>query len=69
MIITMMSDPAWSSIISELFIDLAAGWFGAVFIVPNFSEKRGLEKIIVLTLNIILGIVCLEFAFLARKLL
>lgn len=58
----------WSSILSDLFINLSAGWFGVVIIVPNFSEEKGRKKYIVLTADILFGIVCLLLAYLLKLL-
>ncbi len=56
----------WFSIISDLFVNLAAGWFGVVFIVP-IQSKRVKVKFWLLTTNLVLGILCLEIAFLLRS--
>lgn len=46
---------AHKSILSDLFVDLAAGWLGAIFV--NFQLD-----VASLTLNIILAIFCLRMA-------
>jgi glycopeptide antibiotics resistance protein len=52
--------------IADLLVNLSAGWLGVVFIVPNFSKKKGLRKVIILTLDICAAIVCLVAAFMLR---
>ncbi len=55
--------------ISDLLVNLSAGWFGVVFIVPNFSKEKGFRKLLILTLDICAAIVCLIAAFLLRSIL
>jgi hypothetical protein len=49
----------WLGILSELFINLAAGWFGVVFIVVNIDGKTTFENLIFKTF---LGILSLLIA-------
>lgn len=57
------------SVISELFVNLSAGWFLAAFVVPNSSEKLSLAaRLGLLTVDLILGIVCLVIALRLRRL-
>ena len=58
--------PAVFSAISDLLINMSAGWFGAVFIVPNFTRKQGKEKLLVLINDLALGIISLVIAILVR---
>lgn len=54
-------------ILSELFVNLAAGWFAAAFIIPvtgKFPKKLNLW---LLTNNLFLGTVSLLAAILLRK--
>jgi len=53
--------------VSDLLINLSAGWFGAMLIVPNFSKDRGLRKIVILTLDLCAAIVCLVASFMLRN--
>jgi hypothetical protein len=53
----------WFNIISELLIDLSAGWFGAAFIVSTFSEKSLSINFGILILDIGFGILFLLVAF------
>lgn len=55
--------PALLLTVSDIFANLSAGWFGAAFIVPVFSEKPLSFNIPVLILDIILGIVSCGIAF------
>ena len=59
----MLENQTWLLIISDLFVNLSAGWFGAVFIVPNFSKKKGSERFLVLISNLAASILCLIIAF------
>lgn len=63
----MIADKAWFSIASDLLINLSAGWFGAVLIVPNFSEKKGIKRVMVLTTDILFATVCLVGAYILRS--
>lgn len=63
----MIADKAWFSIVSDLLINLSAGWFGAVLIVPNFSEKKGIKRVMVLTTDILFATVCLVGAYILRN--
>jgi len=53
--------------VSDLLINLSAGWFGAMLIVPNFSKDKGLRKIVILTLDLSAAIVCLVASFMLRN--
>ncbi len=57
----------WASILSELFVNLATGWFGAVFIVPNFSGITSTYEFFLLTADLVLGTVSLLVAFYLRQ--
>ncbi|KKU29373.1 MAG: hypothetical protein UX80_C0002G0009 [Candidatus Amesbacteria bacterium GW2011_GWA2_47_11b] len=54
-------------ILSDLFVNLAAGWFGAVFIVSNFFQLGLPANWLVLTIDIVLGILSLVLALRLRK--
>ena len=45
---------------------LAAGWLGAVLIVPNFSKEKGIRRLFMLTMDIIFAIFCVVGAYLFR---
>jgi len=47
----MKSDSAWFTVISDLFVNLSAGWLGVAFIVPNFSAKKPPLRYVKGTLN------------------
>jgi len=57
----------WLSVLSDLFINLAAGWFGAVLIVPNFIKTKSSKNIAVLTADLIFGILCLVIGYFFRN--
>lgn len=59
-------DPLWFIILSELFINLAAGWFGAAIIVPLTSKRRK-TKWWILPMHIGFGIVSLLISYILRK--
>ncbi|MBI2310130.1 hypothetical protein HYU89_04520 [Candidatus Collierbacteria bacterium] len=50
-----------------MLINLAAGWFGSVTIVPNFTGLEFPFNLIVLTQNIVNGIVSLAVAVRLKK--
>lgn len=60
-------DKVWSSIISDLLINLSAGWVGLVIVVPSFTTERGLRKFAVLFWDAACAIVSLLFAYLLRS--
>lgn len=62
-----MFDPSWATILSDLFINLSAGWFGVVLIVPNFTEEKGAKKWWTLAFDLLAAVLCLLFAFSLRK--
>lgn len=49
----------WLRVLSGLFVNLAAGWFGTIFITSLFFSQPSLTSTILLTRNLILGIVSL----------
>lgn len=61
----MMND-VLLSVISDLNVNLAAGFFGAAFIVPSVSKKGIKVNLWLLTMNSALGILFLALAYLAR---
>ena len=63
----IMLDLVWFGILSDLFINLAAGWFGAVFIVPLQSKRFRQLDWLILTVNLSLGILALIAAFELRR--
>lgn len=64
----MIIDPLWANILSELFVNLSAGWFGAAFIVPVIAKKQVSVNLGVLLFNLIFGIVFLIIGFQLREL-
>lgn len=59
--------PIWLEILSELFVNLAAGWFALVFIEPRFSSLDTFEMFLVLTAKGSLGILSLLLAKYLRE--
>lgn len=56
--------------LSGLTINLSAGWFGAFVISPNFSPIVGIKEILLLTYDVMFGILFLYLGIkLERKLL
>jgi len=39
--------------LSNLSVNLSAGWFGAAFITPNFSQIIGIKEFFLLLLDIV----------------
>ena len=66
-VLLMSINPAWSSVVSDLFVNLSAGWFGAVLIVPNFFGLNPPFNSLVLTGDILAGIFSLLIAFKLKK--
>ncbi len=53
----------WFEIISELFVNLAAGWLGVVFgDMPIVVNSPSLSNIVALLFKFILAIICLLIA-------
>lgn len=46
---------AWLKTLSALTVNLSAGWFAAVIIVPNLSIINGLGNIAVLIYDLVFG--------------
>lgn len=64
-----MVDKIWFSIASDLLVNLSAGWFGAILIVPNFSKIKGTSRIWVLLSDFVAAIICLILSYEFRGLL
>ena len=62
-----LPDADWLEAIADLLINLAAGWFGSVIIVPNFTGLEFPFNLIVLTQNVVNGIVSLAVAVRLKK--
>lgn len=61
-------DPNLAGVISELLVNLSAGWFAAALIVPLQAKKPKSIGFRLLTTNVGLGILALIIAFTIRKL-
>ncbi|EKE06438.1 MAG: hypothetical protein ACD_19C00014G0052 [uncultured bacterium] len=58
---------SWNQILSEFLVNIAAGWFGAIFIFPVYSkERQKFEITFMLVVNIILVVLCLSGAYYFR---
>lgn len=60
-------DKGWLEILSEFFINLAAGWFGVVFFEPQLITIDSIGDVFVLTLKGSLGILSLVLAKILRE--
>ncbi len=65
--LVMKVDRTLLSVSADLFVNLAAGWIGVIIIAPNFSEKKGITKAIILIFDSIAAILCVVIAVLFRK--
>lgn len=54
-------------ILSELFVNLSAGWYGAAVIIPATSDKPAATDLGILTVNVIFGTVFLIIAYKLRR--
>ena len=63
----MKLDQTILSVTADLFVNIAAGWIGAIIIVPNFSEKKGREKGLVLILDSAAAIICIGIAVIFKQ--
>ena len=54
-------------ILSELLINLAAGWYGAAAIIPATSDKPLTTDLGILTVNVIFGALFLVLAYKLRR--
>ena len=55
-------------IFSELFVNLAAGWFGAIVIIPYFLQFTGKKRLLILTVDLFFGMLFLLLALWLRTL-
>ena len=63
----MRIDPVWVQIVSDLFVNLAAGWLGVVLIVAPRAKMSKHIDWLVLTADMVAGIVSLVVAFGLKK--
>ena len=54
-------------VFSDLFINLAAGWFGVVFIVPGITQFRTFDDYFWLTKNVGFGMVSLYISIILKE--
>lgn|GEM_PF-5465641 len=62
-----LPDADWLEAIADLLINLSAGLFGAILIVPNFSGSEFPANLIILTVDFVGGIFNLLIAVRIRK--
>jgi len=62
-----LTNPVWFSVLSDLFVNLSAGWFAAAIIIP-IGNRRHKLNLWLLTTNIAFGILALIIAFQLRRL-
>jgi len=58
---------SWLEILSEFFVNIAAGWFGIIFIEPQIAPIRDITDVLALTFKGIFGIVSLVLAKILRE--
>ena len=61
-----MFNERWFIILSDLFVNLAAGWFGIILIGPALANISSFIDILWLLSNVIIGIICLLLAYKLR---
>jgi len=54
-------------VLSQLFINLAAGWFGVVLIIPGVTKLDSFNDFFWLTKNLIFGILSLLIAMILSE--
>lgn len=59
----MIFNSIWPQLISDLFVNLSAGWFGAALVIPTTSKRPGPINITILTIDIVAGILFMIFAY------
>lgn len=63
----MRLDPIFLIILSDLFVNLAAGWFGSAFILPITSRKKKFAWWVLL-MHIGFGTISLLVSYILRRL-
>lgn len=66
-VVTSINRGLFFTVLSDLFINLSAGWFGAGLIIPTFSGEIVSVNFIVLFSDIFLGIIFLITSYQLRK--
>ena len=59
--------PARLNIFSQLFTNLAAGWFGVVLIIPGITKLETFSDFLWSTKNLLLGILSLMVAMILSE--
>lgn len=55
------------NIFSQLFINLAAGWFGVVLIIPGITKLDSLDDILWLLRNLLFGILAVWVSIILNR--
>jgi len=63
----MVASSLWFSLLSDLFVNLSAGWFGAVFIVLPRVHLQNKNNLGLLITNLLFAILALLIAYLLKK--
>lgn len=63
-----LPDGGWLETIAELLINMAAGWFGAILIVPNFTGSDFPYNVFLLIGDLVGGIISLALAVKLKRL-
>jgi len=63
----MSDQTVWLTLLSDLFVNLSAGWFGAAVVLPATMKSLQRINLWVLTTNVVFAIVSLWVAFQLRK--
>lgn len=63
----MAAAQLWFPLLSDLFVNLSAGWFGAVFVVSTKSRLQSRHDVGLLITNLLFAILALLIAYLFKK--
>jgi len=62
-------DPVLTTTLSDLSVNISAGYFGAAFITPGISRKPTAKRLMLLTTFIVAGTMWLTVAYALRKII
>ena len=68
-LVIMTFDPVLTSTLSDLSVNLSAGYLGAAFITPGISRKPTAKRLMLLTTFIVTGTMWLTVAYALRKII
>lgn len=60
---------AWLKALSGLSVNLSAAWFTLAIVTPNFSSLANIEALLVLTRDLVFGIVFLVLTVIFERLI